>query len=115
MLDCEAAGKLIIPAFRVAVARRLVVDYGISQGKAASLLGASQASISKYIKSGKSDRVSQMAHYISSNGMDRSILEMALKGSEKESIMRALERASTEPQLVRRLLSSKELHKLDKK
>jgi len=109
MLDCEAASRLLIPAFRVSVARKLVFDYGISQSRAATLLGVKQASISKYLKAkaGKSDNVSRMASYISTNGLDHGILEMALKGSEKESILRALEMASSDPLLTGRLLSSK--------
>lgn len=114
MLDCEAASKLIIPAFRVAVARKLVQDYGISQSKAASLVGVKQASVSKYLKSGKSDRVSEMADFIHSNKLEMGIVEMAASGYEKVSIVKAIERASSDPHLVRNLLSTKELQLLKK-
>jgi len=114
MLDCEAASRLIIPAFRVAVARKLVLDYGISQSKAADMVGVKQASVSKYLKSGKSDRVSKMAGYIHLNGLELGIAEMAVSGQAKVSILKAIERASSDPELVTRLLSSKELQKLKK-
>lgn len=114
MLDCEAASRLIIPAFRVAVARKLVLDYGISQSKAADLVGVKQASVSKYMKSGKSDRVSRMAQFIHSNGLELGIAEMAVSGHAKVSILKAIERASSDPELVRLLLSSKELQILKK-
>jgi predicted transcriptional regulator len=114
MLDCEAASKLIIPAFRVAVARKLVLDYGISQSKAASIVGVKQASVSKYLKTGKSDRVSKMADFIHTNELEMGIVEMAASGYEKVSIVKAIERASSDPHLVRNLLSTKELQLLKK-
>lgn len=114
MLDCEAASKLIIPAFRVAVAKKLVMDYGISQSKAASLVGVRQASVSKYLKAGKSDRVSEMAQFIHTNGLEMGIVQMAASGYEKVSIIKAIERASSDPHLVRNLLSTKELQLLKK-
>ncbi len=114
MLDCEAASRLIIPAFRVAVARKLVLDYGITQSKAAGLVGVRQASVSKYIKSGKSDRVAKMAGYIHRNGLELGIAEMAISGYEKVSVLKAIERASSDPELIQRLLSTKELQLLKK-
>ncbi|MDE1865453.1 MAG: hypothetical protein KGH94_02330 [Candidatus Micrarchaeota archaeon] len=114
MLDCEAASKLIIPAFRVAVAKKLVLDYGITQSKAASMVGVKQASVSKYLKSRKSDGVSKVAGYIHSNGLELGIAEMAASGSEKVSVLRAIERASSDPELIRNLLSTRELQLLKK-
>ncbi len=49
---CEIAVKYVWPAFRNLVARRLVVEYNLSQVEVAKLLGVTQAAVSYYL-SGK--------------------------------------------------------------
>ena len=114
MLDCEAASRLTIPAFRVAVAKRLVNEYGLSQSRAAALLGVRQASISKYLSSSPRDGIGTTASYISSKGLEEGLVRMALSGAKKAAISSSLERAATEPHLVRHVLSTKGLQLLKK-
>lgn len=114
MLDCEAASKVIVPAFRVAIARKLVKDYGLTQSRAAAIIGVRQASISSYLSAPKADRVKMTADYISSKGLDVGIVKMALSGTRKAAISMALEKASTDPYLLRHVLSSKALQIMKK-
>ena len=49
---CEIAVKYVWPAFRNLVAKRLVIEYNLSQVEVAKLLGVTQAAVSYYL-SGK--------------------------------------------------------------
>ncbi len=114
MLDCEATSRLIVPAFRVAMARRLVNDYGLSQNRAALIIGVKQASVSKYLSSSQSDSLGMAADYISSHHLEEKLVKMALTGTQKASISSALEKAATDPYLLRHVLSTKRLQLLKK-
>ncbi|WP_174449177.1 transcriptional regulator [Conexivisphaera calida] len=48
---CEVMVKVVLPAFRSLVARRLAVNYGLPQTDIARLLGITQPSISFYLSS----------------------------------------------------------------
>ncbi len=109
MLDCEAASRLTIPAFRIAVARRLVLEHGFSQSRVAALLGVKQASVSNYLSSRQSARTERLASYLSSKGLEKRLVKMALSGSKKSDISAALEKEAADPVLARRALSTKGL------
>ncbi|MDG6939054.1 MAG: helix-turn-helix domain-containing protein [Nitrososphaerota archaeon] len=47
---CELSIKYLLPAFRSAVARHLVKDYGLTQQEVARMLGTTQAAISHYLR-----------------------------------------------------------------
>jgi predicted transcriptional regulator len=114
MLDCEATSRLIVPAFRIAVAKRLVKDYGLSQSRVAALMGVRQASVSNYLSYQKSDAVGRTAAYISSKGLEERLVKLALSGTGKTAISTALERAATDPYLLRHVLSTKGLQIMKK-
>lgn len=107
MLDCETASRLTVPAFRVAVAKKLVREYGLSQNRAAALMGVRQASVSKYLSSSHSDAIGVAADYITSRSLDEKLVRMALSGTPKIALSAALEKAATEPYLLRHILSTK--------
>src|ERR1035438_882492 len=109
MLDCEATSRLIVPAFRVAIAKKLIKNYGLTQTRAAALIGVRQASISNYLSSHQAEAIGRTANYIASKGLDEGIIKMALSGSGKAGISAALEKAATDPYLLRHVLSSKAL------
>ena len=109
MLDCEATSRLIVPAFRVAIAKKLINDYGLTQDRAALLMGVRQASISNYLSSHQADRIGRTADYIASKGLDSKIVKMAISGTGKAGLSAALEKAATDPYLLRHVLSSKAL------
>jgi len=48
---CEAMVKIVLPAFRSLVAKRLAITYGMPQTEIARLLGITQPSISFYLSS----------------------------------------------------------------
>lgn len=50
MTNYERVMKRFIPAFRLSAAQMMVNEYGIKQQHAASILGTTQAAISKYLK-----------------------------------------------------------------
>lgn len=52
MFPCESAVKLVLPALRASIAKRLYEDYDFSQEEIAASLGLTQAAVSKYL-SGK--------------------------------------------------------------
>lgn len=54
MTNHERALKRFIPAFRLKAAQTMVNEYGIGQQKAATILGTTQAAISKYMKESSS-------------------------------------------------------------
>jgi len=114
MLDCEAASRLTIPAFRIAVARKLVHDYGLSQGRVAALIGIKQASVSNYLSLRQSPRTEALASYITSKGLEGRLVKMALAGAQKPAIFKALERAASDPSLARVALSTKGLQLMKK-
>jgi predicted transcriptional regulator len=114
MLDCEAASRLTVPAFRVAVARKLIREYGLSQNRVAALMGVRQASISKYLSSPRSDALGITAAYIASRGLEDRLVKMALSGIKKPTISAALEKAASDPYLLRHVLSTKGLQLLGK-
>lgn len=109
MQDCEAASRTIIPAFRVALARRLVRERGLSQSRAAALMGIRQASVSNYLSASGSTGTARLATYIYSKGLDQGLVRIALSGAGKSAISSALEKAAADPHLVRRILSTKGL------
>lgn len=49
LLPDEIASKSVIPAIRAMVVRRLVDEYGMTQQRAARLLGITQPAVSKYM------------------------------------------------------------------
>ena len=51
VFPCEDVSRRILPVFRALMARKLVGRYGLTQVKAASLLGVSQPSINHYLTS----------------------------------------------------------------
>jgi len=114
MLDCERTSRLTVPAFRVAVARKLVNEYGLSQSRAAAIVGVRQASVSKYLSSSHSDAIGVTADYISSKSLDEKLVRMALSGTAKPVISAALEKAATDPYLLRHLLSTKAMQLVKK-
>jgi predicted transcriptional regulator len=114
MLECEATSRLIVPAFRLAIARKLVKEYGLTQSRAAALMGVRQASISNYLSSPQADRLVKTANYITSKGLDSKLAKMALSGTGKTAVSAALEKAATDPYLLRHVLSSKALQIMKK-
>jgi predicted transcriptional regulator len=54
---CEVVIKYVLPAFRCSVARSLVTEYGLTQVKAASALGTTQAAISYYLGERRGSRI----------------------------------------------------------
>ena len=109
MLNCESASRTVIPAFRIAVARRLVREYGFSQSKVASVMGVRQASVSNYLSILKSAKTERLASYISYKRADDRVVRLVLSGAGKQAILAALERAAADPKLVRGALSAKGL------
>ena len=114
MLDCEAMSRLTVPAFRVAVARKLVREYGLSQNRTAALLEIRQASVSKYLSSSRSDRVGSAAAYIASWGLEDALVKMALSNIPKNALSDALEKAASDPKLLRHIVSTKGLQLVKK-
>ncbi len=51
VFPCETISRKILPLFRALMARKLVDRYGLTQMKAASILGVSQPSINHYLSS----------------------------------------------------------------
>jgi transcriptional regulator with XRE-family HTH domain len=100
----------------MAVARRLVKQYGLSQSRAAALMGVRQASVSSYLSASStpSDRVEKTAAYIASKGLEERLVKMALAGTTRPAISAALEKAATDPYLLRHVLSTKALQLLKK-
>ncbi|MEM3684634.1 MAG: helix-turn-helix domain-containing protein [Conexivisphaerales archaeon] len=78
---CELSVKYLLPAFRSAVARHLVKDYGLTQQEVAKLLGTTQAAISHYI-SMRRGKVMQVLD--ASNLVRTSALMVAAKLASKE-------------------------------
>jgi len=48
LIPCEVAVKSVVPAIRAMIVRELIQSYGMKQNDVASLLGISQAAVSKY-------------------------------------------------------------------
>ncbi len=48
---CEFVVKLVLPAFRAAVAKELIEKHGFTQQRAAEILGVKQSNISYYLNS----------------------------------------------------------------
>jgi len=50
LIPCEVAVKSVVPAIRAVIVRELIQSYGMKQNDVASLLGISQAAVSKYTR-----------------------------------------------------------------
>jgi predicted transcriptional regulator len=114
MQDCEAASRTIIPAFRLALARRLVRERGLSQSRAAALMGIRQASVSNYLSTPRSAETARLAAYISSKGLDLGLVRIALSRPKKSALSSALEKAAADPYLVHKIISTKGLQLMKK-
>jgi predicted transcriptional regulator len=53
---CEHIVRNVLPAIRALIAKRLVVDYGLTQVEAARKLGMTQAAVSFYVGSKRGER-----------------------------------------------------------
>ncbi len=80
----EIALGEFMPAFRAKAARLMISKYGISQQRAAELLGLTQASISKYVNRHYSDAVKGTESDISDSMVDAFIQEI-IGSREKEA------------------------------
>jgi predicted transcriptional regulator len=54
---CEHIVRNVLPAIRASIAKRLVVDYGLTQVDAALKLGITQAAVSFYLNSKRGKKV----------------------------------------------------------
>ncbi len=81
---CEIVVRFLLPKLRAKVAEILIEEKGLSKKEVASLLGVSQASISKYkrILSEKSPIDSEMIEKYA-----RDLAEMIVRGEDKERIL----------------------------
>lgn len=75
MTNNERALKRFIPAFRLRAAQMMINEYRIGQQRAASILGTTQAAISKYLK----ESSSKYNDVKIENTLVRGFIEMALK------------------------------------
>ena len=82
-LDCDRAMRIIVPAMRVAVAKRLS-EKGMSQVEIAKRLGVAQAAVSKYLNSDYSKKIAVLERLITKRKLERRIVELALSGNKRE-------------------------------
>ena len=81
-MDCDRAMRIVVPAMRVAVAKKLS-ERGMSQVEIAKRLGVAQAAISKYLNSDYSKRIAALERLIARHKLERRIVELALSGNKK--------------------------------
>lgn len=74
--------RIIVPAMRVAVAKKLS-EKGMSQVEIAKRLGVAQAAISKYLNGNYSKKISVLAVSITKHKLEHRIVELALAGNTK--------------------------------
>src|SRR6267143_655891 len=95
--EYERVMKRFMPAFRSSAAKIMINEYGIKQERAASMLGTTQAAVSKYISvdekeiiKGVSLKVKQgEVHVIMGpNGSGKSTLARAIMGHPKSKIIK---------------------------
>ena len=87
--DCDRIIRLTIPAIRIAVARRLKKDYGMSQADIAMRLGIAQAAVSKYLHKRFSPSISKLASTLEN---DRTGMRMAAIVASTENFKAATAR-----------------------
>ena len=56
-LPCERAVSAILPLIRAEIAKSLILDFNLTQIKAAKLLGLTQAAVSQYVTSKRGYRL----------------------------------------------------------
>lgn len=56
-LPCERAVNAILPLIRAKIARSLVIDFKLTQMRAAEILGLTQAAVSQYVTSKRGYRL----------------------------------------------------------
>ncbi len=98
---CETAGRITIPAIRMAAARALIERHHMSQSRAAELLGVRQASISNYMRMKRSGRILIVMRAVVALGLEQSLVRMAVEGAGEARIAEELERISSDPRLAR--------------
>lgn len=74
--------RIIVPAMRVAVAKKLR-ERGMRQAEIAKRLGVAQAAVSKYLNRGYSERIAILERRIAQNKLDSRIVELALSGDKR--------------------------------
>ena len=55
LLPAEIESKMLIPAIRAILAKKLTADYGIREDQIAKMLGVTQAAVSNYIRGTRGD------------------------------------------------------------
>jgi predicted transcriptional regulator len=74
--------RIVVPAMRVAVAKKLS-EHGMSQVEIAKRLGVAQAAISKYLNNDYSKKIAAMERLIEKRKLERRIVDLALSGNKK--------------------------------
>ena len=89
-LPCETVSRRILPVFRALMARKLVGRYGLTQVKAAAILGVSQPSINHYLTS-KRGRVESLEEMEALERLTDELAEKAARGLlRQEDVAREL-------------------------
>lgn len=101
-LDCDRAMRIIVPAMRVAVAKKLG-EQGMPQVEIAKRLGVAQAEVSKYLNGGYSGKIAALERAISRRKLEKRIVELAIKGRRKE-MEAAINRLALDSRTVRSAL-----------
>lgn len=86
LLPQEVAAKITIPALRALVAKKLIEKHGMSQRRAAKLLGITQAAVSNYVRSTRAagfniEEVDEV------NQFSEEIADMLAQGADTISVM----------------------------
>jgi len=85
---CETVSRRILPIFRALMARKLVDRYGLTQVKAAAILGVSQPSINHYLTS-KRGRIEPLKEMEALEQLTDELAEKVAKGLiDREAIIR---------------------------
>ncbi|MCD6479839.1 hypothetical protein J7L65_03530 [Candidatus Bathyarchaeota archaeon] len=88
IFPCETVSKRILPIFRALMARKLVDRYGLTQVKAAAILGVSQPSINHYLTS-KRGRLESLEEMEALERLTDELAEKVAKGLiDREAIVK---------------------------
>ncbi len=88
IFPCETVSRRILPVFRALMARKLVDRYGLTQVKAAAILGVSQPSINHYLTS-KRGRMESLEEMEALERLTDELAEKVAKGLiDREAIVK---------------------------